>query len=307
MKKIESFNITEMYQEVVETLAQSHVKYFEDTMSEKVLEEQYETDEFISHQNQLWGKAFIAYESMYYLAIESAILYGQHLEKKNQNTDSERANQYPIKFIVLRELHGRACQIYLEILCLIKNGFADGAFARWRSMYELDVTSSFILENEGNVAKAYYESMNKDNNRNDWAKQAKCFQTKEYKNKIITFADLQKHTCFSINPIWKQQYELGNIIVHASPQGTFKRLANGITDKNFIPVGRSNYGVNIPAENSVISLARMTIGFLSIYPYEEGLIQMKCISLWIDIVRKYLTQVDELFSNNGEVEINFRS
>ena len=40
----------------------------------------------------------------------------------------------PYRFITLKYIAGRACQVYREIVCLAKHGFADGAFARWRTM-----------------------------------------------------------------------------------------------------------------------------------------------------------------------------
>lgn len=53
------------------------------------------------------------------------------------------------QFEALVHLHSRSVQVALEIHHLLKGGFADGAFARWRSLYELSITSSFI-SNHGN-------------------------------------------------------------------------------------------------------------------------------------------------------------
>ena len=47
-------------------------------------------------------------------------------------------------FLALQHLHGRACQMFLEILTLLRNGFGDCAYARWRSLYELNCTAYFI-------------------------------------------------------------------------------------------------------------------------------------------------------------------
>ena len=38
-------------------------------------------------------------------------------------------------------IHGRALQQFLEIIILMKNGFADGAYASWRSVFELIITN----------------------------------------------------------------------------------------------------------------------------------------------------------------------
>ncbi|NGM71361.1 hypothetical protein G6M89_20575 [Natronolimnobius sp. AArcel1] len=52
-------------------------------------------------------------------------------------------------------LHARSVQVALEIHHLLKGGFADGAFARWRSLYELAITSSFIVQHSGVTAERF--------------------------------------------------------------------------------------------------------------------------------------------------------
>ena len=58
-------------------------------------------------------------------------------------------------FDVLTRLHARACQIAFEVLVLLKNGFADGAHARWRSLHEVTVVASFIKTHGDEVAERY--------------------------------------------------------------------------------------------------------------------------------------------------------
>lgn len=71
----------------------------------------------------------------------------------NANGDAERKH----RFHALIKNHSRACLISEEILHLLKGGFADAAFARWRSLYEIAVTATFIgLRGEG-CAEAYLD------------------------------------------------------------------------------------------------------------------------------------------------------
>ena len=58
---------------------------------------------------------------------------------------------------VMTRFHARAARISREALCLIKNGFADGALSRWRSIHELSVLSYFILENGDDLAKLFLD------------------------------------------------------------------------------------------------------------------------------------------------------
>ncbi|KUE93344.1 hypothetical protein AU078_04885 [Streptococcus gallolyticus] len=66
--------------------------------------------------------------------------------------------------------------------------------------------------------------------------------------------------------------------------------------ENIIPVGRSDYGITTPAEHSAISLAQITSMFLSIFPYGDGIVAMKNINNWIDVIREiYFKTHDEVF------------
>ncbi|MBV8754912.1 MAG: hypothetical protein JO328_18815 [Hyphomicrobiales bacterium] len=56
---------------------------------------------------------------------------------------------------VLTRLHARACQIAEEMICLLSNGFADGAMARWRTLHEIAAVSLLISEHGDELAERY--------------------------------------------------------------------------------------------------------------------------------------------------------
>lgn len=58
-------------------------------------------------------------------------------------------------FDILTRQHARACQIGYEILNLLKSGLADGAFGRWRSLYETVVISSLIKKYEKDLPERF--------------------------------------------------------------------------------------------------------------------------------------------------------
>lgn len=60
-------------------------------------------------------------------------------------------------FSALIKNHSRACLISEEILHLLKGGFPDAAFARWRSLYEIAVTATFIGLRREACAEAYLD------------------------------------------------------------------------------------------------------------------------------------------------------
>lgn len=244
---------------------------------------------FIANQEFKWGKCFAASDTMYKLAVEAGEQYGEYVD---ENIDITKKNLFKYTFLCLQHIHGRACQEFLEILYLMKLGFADGAYARWRSMYELSCIASFIIKYGEKIAKQYYEQSNTENQKYSWTKGA---INNDKKLNINTFSQLQE-AC-NIREEWKKQYKLACLVNHASPQGTFKRLANGKT-LNIIPVGQCDYGITTPAEHSAISLAWITNLFLNIYPYPDGIVKCKVLNSWIDIIRDlYFSTNDELFGD----------
>ena len=54
-------------------------------------------------------------------------------------------------------LHGKGCATAAEILVLLRAGFTDGALARWRSLYEVDLIAHFIARHGLSSAERYAE------------------------------------------------------------------------------------------------------------------------------------------------------
>lgn len=71
----------------------------------------------------------------------------------NTKGDPERKHLFP----ALIKNHSRACLMSEEILHLLKGGFPDAAFARWRSLYEIAVTATFIGLRGEACAEAYLD------------------------------------------------------------------------------------------------------------------------------------------------------
>jgi hypothetical protein len=286
IRKLATFDMDAYFIKAVQIKKKHLVGYFKDIMFERSILMQIETDEFLARHAQIWWKGFVASEALYSIVIEMAEQFGKYLEalKGEQKKDID-INHH--KFLALRGLHARACQVYLEILTLVKNGFADGAFARWRTLFEISVIAQFIRQKENVVAEAYYEAANQDSGWHNWACVAECFQGK----KKISF-DMIWDQCEFISSTWEKQYQLAHKIIHASPQGTFKRMSIHKTS-NIIPVGRSDYGIFIPATNAAFSLAYTTESFLSFHNYGDGLVNRFSLIDWIDIVQKAYDEAKE--------------
>lgn len=62
------------------------------------------------------------------------------------------------KLFALQCLNARGIRISRECLCLMESGFADGALARWRTLFELTVISNVIAQSEEQIAVRFLES-----------------------------------------------------------------------------------------------------------------------------------------------------
>ena len=151
----EEFDSEKVLSFIVETSSQDMFKFVKKNRKRIAKASEKSNKEFLAHQDKLWGKCFEASEVMYTLAIEAAELYGQYVENK---VCSDQKEPKKFTYLALQHIHGRVCQQFAEVLCLLRGGFADAAHARWRSMYELCCTAEFIKRNGENIAHQVHGS-----------------------------------------------------------------------------------------------------------------------------------------------------
>jgi len=264
-------------------------------IADKILNKENQlTEEFLTNQYNKWGECFDLYELYYTLTLKFAVRYCQRCN----HISKEEEKEHSYEFIVIKELHGRACQIYSEILCLIKNGFADGAYARWRTLYEIMILISFIKSQGKEAARAFYNNSFIDTQHFNWAKELKCFKGKKY----ISFKMVE--TKCNFNKRWMQEYKNACKTVHASPEGTFGRISNKKEGLNIIPVGRSDYGINIPATHSCITLSIINAEFMTIFSHFNTLIELQALmELKNTVINSFKKAEKEIFSNANETKI----
>lgn len=285
---LEQISYFDAHPERQETLKEIF-KSLKDDIYEISAEHRADTQLFCAHQEQLWGKCFAVSEAMYELVLEATEKYVAFV---SENIPSEEFERHKYTFVALRNIHGRVCQIFLEVLCLMQNGFADGAYARWRTMYELCCYAEFIKVNGEETAKAYIEQADTEDQHPTWAKVAPCFANKgaQFKPRI---SDIRAE-CM-LNSVWENQYKLGCTMNHPSPQGTLGRLSVS-AESNVIPVGRSDFGMTAPAEHSAIALMLCTRIFFWVFPNADAMIQCEVLDEWIDLIREsYFSTSDTVF------------
>lgn len=290
IEDISDDDLLSMYRTVYKERAKESVDFFRNTMHEEVKKFREEENAYIYQLNEQWKDGFVASEAIYILVSQEVETYVSWV--KNLKQDMRNEQQYV--FTSLQHLQGRALQIYLEIITLMKNGFVDGAYARWRSMYELVIIASFILKYGEDVAEQFIKSLN-NQGWYEWARASGIFPKEKKK---IQFNDIKKN-CDINTEAWSRQYNLSNVAIHASSRGTFGRLGKDETTKAIL-IGRSNYGLHIPAEYSAISLAHITSMFLAIHLSGERAVIIEYITNWIDTIREIYFKIHDKWFPDDE-------
>lgn len=280
IRKIEKIDFNDIMMSIADKASSDFAIYFREKMYEIELEERARAQEFLAHQEQLWGKCFAASQTMYTITVEAAETITRYINEKASNKEKEARK---FMFLALQHLHGRACQMFLEILTLLRNGFGDCAYARWRSLYELNCIAYFIKAQGEQIAKQYYEQAQSNVPHKDYAWTAGAVNKKGKTITITHFAAIEEYC--EMGDMWNEQYKLACLVTHGSPEGTFKRMSIYQT-RNVVPVGRSNYGIAVPAEHSAILLSLISALFFTLFPYADSIAYVKTLGKWVEVIQE---------------------
>jgi len=179
-------------------------------------------------------------------------------------------------FDVIRRMHGRACLISEEILLLMKNGYADGALSRWRSLHEIFVMTRFIHKHGNRLAKRFldYEVIESKHILSNYKKyedqlnlisisdEEICYLENEVKRYTgiygkefdsvygwakevfpegrITFARIERDVNLSH---WRPYYQMASYPTHAEIKGIMFQLGLVTYDKDHILTGPTDMGL----------------------------------------------------------------
>lgn len=82
---------------------------------------------------------------------------------------------------------------------------------------------------------------------------------------------------------WYRQYQYACLTTHASPQGTMGRIALR-QSVPCVPIGQTDYGIDIPAKHAARSLALESCAFFSVCPYGNNVIHSIVLNNWADLI-----------------------
>lgn len=278
---------------------------------------------FIARVNKDWEKPFDLLEAFLVLNYEAGAEFNDQFRQ-----EKSLSNYFLLE--ALTRLHARACQIGLEVFVLLQNGFADGAHARWRSLHEIAVVSSFLRSHGNEVAEKYllheniesykiallqnkhYEALGIEPVSEEKLNELKANRDdlisrfgKPYKNLFgwasetlninnPNFAELEKHTSFDyMHPY----YKLASHNVHANPKGIMFKLGLINNTQNILLAGPSNFGFTDPGHGSAISLGYTTITLLTTKPNIDNAVLSNIITkLQDEIGNEFLEVQNKIFN-----------
>lgn len=209
-------------------------------------------------------------------------------ENLKRQRRSKRKRHSHLRDVLIR-LHARACQVTDEIITLLESGFADGAMARWRTLYEIGVVATVIADCGEEMAERYvmHQIIEAKSAMDEYAR---CSLLLGYKPvskresvKIVKdhddmlakygkeFGSLYGWAAHHLNrkkPIFpdlesaagraamRSHYKMASYNVHASAKGIFFRLS--LLDSSGVIAGASNAGLTEPGQNTAITLTIIT-------------------------------------------------
>ncbi len=259
---------------------------------------------FYKQLNKRWGKLLNL--------LEVFILVSQDIGADfNGSIRGDAEKEISPRFEVLSRSHARSCQVALEILTLLYNGFADGAHARWRTLHEIAVETNIINKNNDDLAVRYlnhdivqkrqsaitfrehyqelgYESITDEEMQGVDTAYTMLIQQygKDFANEngwainIIgkprpKFKDLEAIADFEhMRPL----YKMACLNVHGGSRGLLFRLGLSYEgDENLLLAGPSTNGLANPIQNTAYSLLQITAALLTYDINLDYLVIMKVL------------------------------
>lgn len=273
------------------------------------------SNEFVERNISRWAEAFDLLETLIVICTESG-------EEFNRSYRPQAVSEDDLVFDLVVRHHARACHIANEILCLLKNGFADAAQARWRALHEVAATAMFIAKHGKECAERFYyhEVVDSYNGMLEHKKfehrlQAKGPTVEEIAECKVQFDLLIKkygkkyadnygwasdvfpnHNKVGFGAIEKDvqldhmrpYYKWASQNIHTGSKAMRNRLGLCETDEDILLVGQSNSGMTDPAHATAISLMQITVTLLFLKPTFDHIVFSK-------IVQDYSHEVGDVF------------
>lgn len=290
------FKIREIVKDLIPKIASESAEVIYGTLKKSLrVHQKYDRKRlkpFYKDMEQAWGKPIDLLEMLCFLAKDA----GDDFNNKFRPLASKDNN---LVVDVLTRLHARSCQIASEIILLLRNGFADGAHARWRTLHEISIIGYFIAKHGNATAERYicHTAIEEFKAANVYQKH--CETLGYEKLTAESFGAIQEKYEYYINKFGKSYrkqngwasvalgiddpkivdietdvglahmrpyYQMACHNIHANPKGIFFKLGLIPESGDILLTGPSNLGLSDPGHSTTISLIQITTNLLSSGP-----------------------------------------
>lgn len=302
----------------VETESKAYLAGIKKRVPAILREHRKEQKGFGKHLNNKWGNVLDLLEVFILVSTEIGSEFNDSIRSNTELEISPR-------FEVLSRSHARSCQIALEILSLLRNGFADGAHARWRTLHEIAVETNIINKNEDDLARKYldHDLVLKLQTARVFSKYDQKYGgenvTKEeledleiackelgelygqaYLNengwavnltgkRRITFSELESLAEFAH---MRPTYKMACLNVHGGSRGLLFRLGLSYEgDEEVLLSGSSVYGLSNPVQNTAYSILQITSALLT---YDINLDYLVAMNVLFELEHEIFEVTDQV-------------
>jgi hypothetical protein len=268
---------------IAERISKKTLKVLKSRWPDEHAQQEADLADFRERLEERWGKPLGQLRMLLTMSRE----WCEWAHKRNESLEKGKKKQ--LRAILIRILV-RGCQVTNEIICLLENGFADGAMARWRTLHEFAVVAAVIAQHGEDIAERYLDHQAVESNRalkkyltchkdlgfkplpaREQMKIRKAFDKaiKKYgqefdseygwaahhlKNKRPSFVALEEAAG---RAEMRSYYQMGNDNIHAGIKSMYVRL--GLIDYEGLLAGRSNVGLMEPGQNAAHTLTQLSV------------------------------------------------
>ncbi len=309
--------------------AKSLAKELEKRWPEQKVEERNSIRHFRDRLDLRWAKGLDPLQMMLIASRE----VGQEFAEKLARS---KAKKGIVKREVIMALHMRACQTTMEILTLLENGLSDGAYARWRTLYEISVVA-LVIDLFGDVIAERYlahdvvsmresiinEFKHDEQNYDPATLKGEAKEIEDEFQSLVEefgksfagpygwvahcfgmkrprFQDLEEAIDWNALP---PNYKWSSYKVHAGVAGTVRSLGS-FGGQPVIHAGASNAGLETPAINTAYSLMQVTsLVFGKSNDLETQIKMQSLVLLRNKVVRECRKAAKKLESDEMEIRL----
>lgn len=307
---------TNLILELTTTVKENFVK----NSSEMLKEYRSLSDSFVEGNTSRWSVGFDLLETLIVICTESGAEF-------NESYRAQAASEDDLVFDLVVRHHARSCHIANEILCLLKNGYADAAHARWRALHEVAATAMFISKHGKECAERFfyhdvvdsYHGM-LEHKKYEHRLQAKGPTVEEVADCKIQFdllinkygkkfADnygwasylFPNHNKVGFGAIEKDvqlehmrpYYKWASQNIHTGAKAMRNRLGLCEAEDDILLVGQSNSGMTDPAHSTAISLMQITASLLSLKPTIDHIVICNVLRDYSDEIGDAFLKIDK--------------